>query len=391
MSILPPVNATTLIHLHHAPFALYLGEIHPPTHTYAHCTTYGTTYCLYTNTEWSQFTGGNECTYKHVAAPLSWFNAVRHCHENEDHSELATVLSKAESQFVAEVAGVDSSTPRWVYGFNDEGAWNVDFAANNLWQPGQPGNFKDEVKLCVMQDGGPLLKAEACSVHLPFVCKRCPTIAAAIHVVHTRQLIVEKPLEILAPAAAKQLHNKRARRADATTTTTTPAPVQHRGGNADLHHDGDATTTTTTGAPERAGAGNLEAGSTTTTTTAEPQQRDTESTAQSDTVEEKGTNAFGVAGAGSDVDVEFEGISPAAGGASATVIAAVVAAAVVIVAAIAAAYTSAQSPRPTQDANLCQAERRASQRSNVMEAREVDATSAASSSALALDWDDSMC
>eukprot|EP00729_Bicosta_minor_P001416 gene1416-4105_t len=184
---------------------------------------------------WEKFSAGNQCLYKQIEEAESWFHATRHCHDDEHGSELAQVLSGPEAQFVSGLS--ETNLPRWVLGYVEDGKWNVDWAALNLWQAGQPGNVGLTYKLCAAQGNSKdalRFKTEYCSTKLPFVCKLCPSEDAANQVVLPAAL---PPLNLVQPAAEKapaaademeypHLEIREAREVDVTSTTTTDAPTE---------------------------------------------------------------------------------------------------------------------------------------------------------------------
>jgi hypothetical protein len=176
---------------------------------------------------WNQYIGGNECQYKLVDEQVNWFDAVRHCHDYENRSELALVQSEEEAQFTGALGS--EGLPRWIFGYFDDSGWNIDYGALNLWHGGPPDDPNTSVKHCVVQGGSDddeqhRLSAESCSAKRHFVCKVCPSKEASEMVVG-RQIV---PIHI------------RQKRRGAPTSTTTHAPTA-------------GSTTTTTDAPVTGG------------------------------------------------------------------------------------------------------------------------------------------
>jgi hypothetical protein len=183
---------------------------------------------------WTLYADGNECEYKLVNEQVSWFHAVRHCHDDENGSELALVQSEEEARFTSMLGG--KSSPRWIFGYFDESTWNVDYDTLNLWHAGQPANPHSSAKHCVVQgghdgddNGRHLLSAESCSARKNFVCKICPSQEAS-------QMVVDKRTEVVRQSVALEpaQHHRNRRGASSTTTdapvvgsttTTTDAPT----------------------------------------------------------------------------------------------------------------------------------------------------------------------
>lgn len=166
-------------------------------------------------------------------------------------AELASVKNRAEAEFVSSIS---PGTDKWIYGFHEDSAWNIDFSLDDLWMDGEPGDAAAEARFCAYQHTmTPRVAAGTCSERKQFVCKICPSqeVMTAVPVNKIDLLIYEK---------RNQWRSKR----DMSSTTTTVAPQI-----ADRLIR--TSTTTTTGAPR---VGERLIRTSTTTTTEEPRGED---------------------------------------------------------------------------------------------------------------------
>ena len=265
--------------------------------------------------------------------PESWFHATRHCLEDEQGSDVARVLSGPEAQFVAGLS--DSESPRWVMGYFDDGEWNVDWAALNLWQIGQPGNVGATYKLCAAQGGDDdalRFKTEYCSKKLPFVCKLCPSAAANDQVVLPASLPAVDAVPTLAKVEAVAVDEEE----EAVAVVREARDVSN-------NVLAVTSTTTTTDAPDELGAadsGESEA------------EDEVEGAPASPPAASNSSIGFGngvrAAGASIDiVDTSASATGPSASTAQTATIAAAAVAAVVLFAVIGAVIKFKSSPKPT--------------------------------------------
>lgn len=164
------------------------------------------------------------CQYRLSDDKASWYFAVRKCHEEIDGAQLASVKNQAEADFVSTIShGAD----KWIYGFHEDTAWNVDFTAANLWMEGEPGNAAAELRYCAYQHStAPRVAAGICSQKKHYVCKVCSSpeaVAARRPVADTAHKI-----DVVIREKRSQAHEKksliRAKRSVSSTTTTTEVP-----------------------------------------------------------------------------------------------------------------------------------------------------------------------
>lgn len=181
--------------------------------------------------EWSLY-DGTGCEYAILGEPVSWFRAARVCHEQGDNVQLSSVWSAGEARHIANIRNSDAA---WVFGFYENGGWNLNLDETKLWSPAEP---KDEsaFAFCARQaddsESSIRFQSASCSSEYAAVCKRCPTKAG--HFVVSEEVVVQ------ANSEAYEVEEARERRQAATTTTTTtttttpePAPVVDSGGDPD--------------------------------------------------------------------------------------------------------------------------------------------------------------
>lgn len=183
---------------------------------------------------------------------MTWYRAARVCDDLHEDSKLATVWSTSEAAHIAKVRNGKSA---WVFGFYEDGEWNLNFAEQQLWSPSEP---KDEsaFAFCAQQsdDKESTLRFQSATCHgkITAVCKKCPT--RQHHFAERNERAINDEFGATRPLSSVTT---------TTTTTTTTTEGPDIGGLAGTHVGGPGHTVAAAGTQSSAtasivaGAGNV--------------------------------------------------------------------------------------------------------------------------------------